>query len=202
MRIGAPRQAERSELFSIANMGCRARPAPPGREAEHAELEERLASACPRQGRKRSRAKRGKALSDQQDDFGDFFDNWLGGIRPGSKVANIAALRYRQGSDPRDWSQAGGSKYLPGEWHFQCGSQKWTGGAAASGGFEITFPVQFAEPPVIIGTPTLTTPLFKDVRIQINIQSAAVVEVYWFAAVNLTLVWVNWLAIGPIGLST
>lgn len=141
-------------------------------------------------------------MTDNSDGFGDFFDNWLGGIKPGSRVANIAALRYRQGSDPRDWSQPGGTKYLPGEWHLQCGSQKWSGAAAVSGGFEITFPIQFAEPPVILAVPTLSTPLFQDVRLQVNIQSAGAVEVYWFSAVNITLLWVHWLAIGPIGLKT
>lgn len=134
------------------------------------------------------------------DLFGGFFNDFLEGFKPGTKVRNIGLLRYRQGNDPRDWSGAGGTKYLPSDWHMQCGTQKWTGGAATSGAFEITYPTPFADNPVIIGTVINTTPLFEDCRIHMSHASAAVCEVYWFSANNLTRVDVSWLALGPIAL--
>jgi hypothetical protein len=135
------------------------------------------------------------------DAFEGAFDDWNQEIRPGTVISDlIGRLRYRQGNDPRDWSGAGGSKYLPMDWHMQCGTQKWTGPAATSGGFEITYPTPFGENPVIVGVPINTTPLYKDVRIQMTHQSAAVCEVYWWSADNLTRVDVSWLALGPISL--
>jgi hypothetical protein len=35
---------------------------------------------------------------------------------------------------------------------------------------------------------------------QTTIASASTVEVYWWSTNNLTRIWVNWLAMGPIGL--
>ncbi len=141
-------------------------------------------------------------MSSFDDEFSEEggFGDWLSGLRPGHKVSLGGSLRYRQGSDPKDWSQPGGSKYLPREWQMQVGAQKWTGGARKSAGFEINFPVAFADPPVVLVSCSNTTPLFEEVRFQVTFQSAATVEVYWWSTNNLTLVSVSWLAIGPIGM--
>ena len=142
-----------------------------------------------------------KILMAKDDDaFSGAFDDFMGDVRPGTTVSGVGRLRYRQGNNPRDWSSAGGSKYLPHDWHMQCGAKKWTGGARRSGGFEIRFPIPFAEPPVILVSPAGTNPNFEEIRFQSTIQSSAVIEVYWWSTNNLTSVWVNWLALGPIGL--
>lgn len=142
-------------------------------------------------------------MADEIDPFGgSLFDDFLGegGIRPGSTVSGVGRLRYRSGSDPKDWSQPGGSDYLPRDWHMQCGAEDWSGGARSSGGFEITFPTPFAEPPLVICCAAGTIPAFEEIRFQTTIQSAAVIEVYWWSTNNLTKVVINWLALGPIGL--
>ena len=77
---------------------------------------------------------------------GDEFSDFISDIQPGSKVGSwVGKLRYRQGNDPRDWSSAGGSTYLPKDWQMQCGSFRDMFTARNSGGFEITFPVPFGE---------------------------------------------------------
>ena len=142
-------------------------------------------------------------MADELDAFsGDLFGDFLGAgaIGAGRTVSGVGRLRYRQGNNAKDWSGAGGSKYLPRDWHMQCGSQKWSGTARTSGGFEITFPVPFAEPPIILVSPAGTFPPFEEIRWQSTIQSSAVIEVYWWSTNNLTKVYVNWLALGPIGL--
>ncbi len=139
-------------------------------------------------------------MSEDEDAFSGAFDDFLGTIKSGTTVSGVGRLRYRQGSDVKDWSQPGGSKYLSRDWHMQCGCKKWTGAARNSGAFEITFPTPFAEPPLILVGPSGTTPLFEEIRFQTTIQSASVIEVYWWSTNNLTKVQVNWLALGPIGL--
>lgn len=140
-------------------------------------------------------------MAEDKDAFGgEAFKDWVGDIRPGTRVSHVGLLRYRQGNDPRDWSGGGGSKYLPGDWHMMCGCSHQSFSARSSGGFEITFPVPFAEPPLCFVSPAGTTPLFEEIRYQVTIQSAAVIEVYWWSTNNLTHLWVNWLAMGPIGL--
>ena len=137
----------------------------------------------------------------EQDAFSDeIFDDWKGEIRPGSKESHVGMLRYRQGNDARDWSGGGAQKFLPGDWEMQAGCSKQTFSARKSGGFEITFPVPFAEPPLCFVSPAGTTPLFEEIRYQVTIQSNAVIEVYWWSTNNLTALWVDWLAMGPIGL--
>ena len=137
-------------------------------------------------------------MADQDDSFGDFFRSFTEGIKPGSKVMPL--LRYRQGADLKDWSTAGSQKYVPGDWHMQCGCKKWSGAANDHGAVELTFPTPFAEPPVLVMTPTNTVPGFKEVNVMVTVQSAAVYEVYWFSVDNLTRVDFFWLALGPIGL--
>ena len=140
-------------------------------------------------------------MAENDDAFGgEVFDDFLGEIKPGTTVSGAGRLRYRQGSDKRDWSAGGNAKYLPGDWHMQCGAHEKMFTQRKSGGFEITFPTPFAEPPVFIVSCAGTLPLFEEVRFQATIQSAAVIEVYWWSTNNLTRVYVNWLALGPIGL--
>ena len=136
----------------------------------------------------------------EDDAFEGGFDDFLGDIAPGRTVSMAGRLRYRQGNDPRDWSGAGGSKYLPHDWYMMCGSKKWSGAAAKSGGFEITFPIPFGDSPVMLVTCAGTFPPFEEVRMQSTIQSAAVIEVYWWSTNNLTKLYVSWFAMGPIGL--
>jgi hypothetical protein len=142
-------------------------------------------------------------MSDQDRDAfdGDLFNDWLGEIKPGGKVSGLTGqLRYRQGSDGVDWSAAGAQKYLPHEWHMQVGAAYDMFTSRNSGGFEITFPTPFAEPPIVLVTIAATLPLFEQVDIQAPIQSASVCEVYWWSVNNITRIYVNWLAFGPIGL--
>lgn len=141
-------------------------------------------------------------MSTFDDEFGEEggFGDWLSGLRPGHKVSGARLLRYRQGSDPRDWSAAGGAKYLPRDWQMQCGTQKWTGAAAVAGALQVTFPVAFADPPVFLATCLNTTPLFQRIQFQCPTQSAGAQEIYWWAAAALTRVDFCWLALGPIGM--
>lgn len=140
-------------------------------------------------------------MADNDDMFGgELFDDFLGSIKPGTTVTISGVLRYRQGADPSDWSAAGGTKYLPRDWQMMCGSAKWTGAAATSGGFEITFPVAFGDSPVVYVSPAGTFPPFEEIRFQATIQSSEVTEIYWWSTNNLTKVYVSWFAIGPVGL--
>ena len=140
-------------------------------------------------------------MIDRDDAFEGLFDDWNQDIKPGSTLSYlIGQLRYRQGNDIKDWSGAGGTKYLTHDWHMQLGSFRDMFTVRKSGGFEITFPVPFAEPPVILVTISGTLPAFEEATIQAPVQSAAVVEVYWWSTNNITRIYVNWLAFGPIGL--
>ena len=139
-------------------------------------------------------------MTDQDDGFGGYYDSFLEGITPGSKVSSGGIFRYRQGGDPRDWSAAGGSKYLPGDWQMQAGCIKWTGAAAASGMVEITFPTPFADSPIVLCTVTNTNPGFERCVVQPTIAAPSLLEVYWWSDNNLTRVDIFWLALGSIGL--
>ncbi len=140
-------------------------------------------------------------MSENDDAFGgDLFGDFLDTVKPGTRVSAVGMMRYRQGNDPRNWSGPGGSKYLPGDWHMQCGAHKKMFTVRKSGGFEITFPIPFAEPPLFLVSCAGTLPMFEEVRMQSTIQSAAVIEIYWWSTNFLTRVYVNWLAFGPIGL--
>ena len=82
----------------------------------------------------------------------------------------------------------------------QCGSAKDTFTSRSFGGFELTYPVPFADNPVIIASVIATYPVFKQVTIQMSHASNAVCEVYWWSAVNITRLYISWLALGPVGL--
>ncbi|MFN2263062.1 MAG: hypothetical protein ACK2UM_02275 [Anaerolineales bacterium] len=131
----------------------------------------------------------------------ELFDDW-GAIQPGNVISPLRdKLRYRQGNDPVDWSSPGGSKYLPRDWQMQCGAAKDTFTARSFGGFEITFPVAFGDNPVFVCSVAGTLPAFTAVsQLQAIPASAAVMEVYWWSAANITRIYVNWIAIGPIGI--
>lgn len=141
-------------------------------------------------------------MAEDDDAFGgETFDDFLAtGIRPGTTVSSVGRLRYRQGGDAKDWSWYGNAKYLPRDWHMQCGAARWSGSARQSGGIEVTFPTPFAEPPLVMTCPAGTFPPFEEVRSATTIQSAAAIEIYWWSTNNLTRVYFNWLALGPIGL--
>jgi hypothetical protein len=141
------------------------------------------------------------AEEQDQDAFGgDIFSNW-GDVEPGHVISNIAdKLRYRQGNDYDDWSSPGGSKYLPRNWYMQCGAAKDTFTVRSSGGFEVTFPQPFGDNPLFLCNVIGTLPAFTEITgLQAIVQSAAVMEVYWWSAANITQIYINWLAIGPVG---
>ena len=140
-------------------------------------------------------------MSDNDDAFSGAFSDWDVGVKPGTRLSLlIGRLRYRQGNDIKDWSGAGGTKYVVNDWHMQVGAHEEMFTQRSSGGFEVTFPIPFAEPPLFVVSPAGTKPLFEEIRFQATVQSAAVFEVYWWSTNNLTRVYVNWLAIGPIAL--
>jgi hypothetical protein len=140
-------------------------------------------------------------MAENEDAFGgELFGDWLEGIKPGRVSSAVGQMRYRAGSDPRDWSAPGSSKYLPGDWHMQCGCYRKMFTARSSGGFEFDFPIAFAEPPLLISSIAGTLPSFEEAVMQTTVQSSSTIEVYWWSTNNLTRIWVNWLALGPIGI--
>jgi hypothetical protein len=142
-------------------------------------------------------------MAEQEDAFGgDLFADWLDGLSPGAgRVSSlIGQLRYRAGGSSTDWSTPGSTKYLPRDWHMQTGCFRDMFTARSSGGFEFDFPVSFSEPPLLISSIAGTLPSFEEAVMQTTVASASTVEVYWWSTNNLTRIWVNWLALGPIGL--
>ena len=142
-------------------------------------------------------------MSDRDEDAfgGNLFEDWLDNLDAAGRVASaVGQLRYRAGGNSRDWSAPGSSKYLPGDWHMQAGCFRKMFTARKSGGFEISFPTPFAEPPLVIANIGGTLPQFEEARFQSTIQSSSVVEIYWWSTNNLTRIWINWLALGPIGI--
>ncbi len=142
-------------------------------------------------------------MSDKDEDAfgGGVFDEWLDTIKPGSIISGLVGkLRYRAGNDAKDWSGAGSTKYLPGNWHMMCGAFRDMFTSRSSGGFEVNFPVPFAEPPLLMVAISGTLPAFEEARFQAPIQSSSTFEVYWWSTNNITRLYINWLALGPIGL--
>jgi hypothetical protein len=140
-------------------------------------------------------------MSESDDAFGgDLFGGFLDTMKPGTSVSGVGRLRYRQGNNVRDWAGPGGSKYLARDWHMQCGAFKKLFTVRKSGGFEITFPIPFGGTPLVLVSPSGTWPPFEEIRYSVEIQSAAVVEIYWWSTNFITRVYVNWFALGPIGL--
>ena len=142
-------------------------------------------------------------MPEDEDAFGgDLFKAWLDNLGPGAGrvSALIGQLRYRAGSSKNDWSSPGSTKFLPRDWHMQVGCFRKMFSARKSGGFEFDFPVDFADPPILISSIAGTLPSFEQVVMQTTVQSKSTVEVYWWSVNNLTRIWVNWLAMGPIGI--
>ena len=141
-------------------------------------------------------------MSDKEKDVfdDDLFTGFLDKVEPGATVPGIIGkLKYRAGSDPNDWDQAGSTKYLPGQWHMQVGSFRDMFTARSSGGFAVSFPEPFANPPIVFASVSGTLPAFEEVQIMTTIASASTFEVYWWSVNNLTRVYIHWLAFGPIG---
>ena len=139
-------------------------------------------------------------FDDPLNEVMDIFSDFLSGLRPGSKVSAAGLLRYRAGSDARDWAAPGETKRLPAEWQMLAGSIQWSGTAQTSGTLEVTFPAIFSGLPLVFVTPIGTTPLFRDIRCQAPLAGAGSMEIWWFSEENLTTATFCWLAIGPIGL--
>ncbi len=136
-------------------------------------------------------------MSDE-DPFDNYFKSFTEGVEPGRRVMPL--FRYRQGSDLKNWSSAGGTKYLPGEWYLQAGCKNWQGAAAASGMVELTLPIAFADCPIIVCQVTNTNPGFERCVMQPTFAAPFLLECYWWADNNLTRVDFFWIAIGPLGL--
>ncbi len=141
------------------------------------------------------------------DDYHDAFDEELftdwGVIKPGHVISALSErLRYRCGNSPRNWSGAGSTKYLPRDWQMMCGSFRDIFTARSFGGFEVTMPVPFADNPLFLCTVTATLPGFKEVsQLQAVVVNPEKIEVYWWSVDNLTRIYINWLAIGPVGIA-
>jgi hypothetical protein len=142
-------------------------------------------------------------MAEQEDAFGgDVFSNW-GEVEPGHVVSLLSEkLRYRQGNSYDDWSGAGGTKYLPRNWFMQIGAAKDTFVQRDSGGFEVEYPVPFGDTPIFLCNVIATLPGFTEITgLQAVAASEAVMEVYWWSAANITRIYINWLAIGPVGVT-
>lgn len=125
-------------------------------------------------------------------DFPDYTD--LFGQLEGGRVPQWA--RYRQGGEADIWSRPGGYTYTAFQGFVQVGSFKWTGGAATSGGDSQTFPVAFADEPLLWCNVVKTTPLGVQVIVQ-PWSDGPGIDVLWWAASNVTEIWFHWLAYGP-----
>ena len=132
-------------------------------------------------------------MSDFPDFGSDFFKllEELQGTRVGAEWA-----RYRQGSQPDVWSRPGSGTRTTLGGFVQVGSFKWTGGAAVSGGESITFPVSFADEPLLFCNVVKTTPLGIQVVCQVWSDGPGI-DLLWWAASNVTEIWFHWLAYGP-----
>jgi hypothetical protein len=131
----------------------------------------------------------------KESSFPDFdeFDGWLKRIQPGR---NTLVVRYRKGGDGQDYAIPGSEVSTPLGGYFQAGASRWSGIAAASGGFGVALPHAFNSAPVVIATPTYTQPLFTGVYVLASPQ-AYQIELYWWAASAISELHVHWLAFGP-----
>lgn len=142
-------------------------------------------------------------MDEEEDSFGgELFEDW-GELRPGRVVPPLGGkIRYRQGADAVNWRTPGGQKYLPRDWQIQCGSIKDEFAAATFGAVEVEFPVAFADNPLFIAVCTGTWPAFEKIyEPQIGAVNPGKYDIYWWSINNLTKIYFNWLAIGPIGLN-
>jgi hypothetical protein len=64
----------------------------------------------------------------------------------GDQVLGITA---RQGGSANNWTTYGTTTYIPEDVRMQCGSVRWTGGAATSGSVTVNFPVAFGQIPLV-----------------------------------------------------
>lgn len=130
------------------------------------------------------------------------FESWealLRRLKPGRSLGpgvNPVGMRYRQGGEARDWAAPGGERYTPLGGFMQCGSARWSGAPALSGGLAVNLPAHYADTPLVWVTPAYTQPLFSEVRLLASPQASSL-EIHWWAAAALTELHVFWLAFGP-----
>ena len=134
------------------------------------------------------------------DPFGSYFKSFLESIKPGSRVFPL--MRYRQGGSKSDFSTAGGTNYLPGEWEIAMGCNKWTGAAQKGPKTkDITLPIEYRDGFLVFCQVIQTTPVFEElITVQTPISSSYSFEFIWQSTNNLTLVAFNWLTFGEIKL--
>ncbi len=114
----------------------------------------------------------------------------------GSRVPSKDWARYRQGSQAKIWSRPGtGSRTTLGGF-IQVGSWKWTGAAATSGSESTTFPVAFADEPLVFVNCVYSWPPGVQVTCR-PWSDGAGLEILWWSGANVTELWFHWLAYGP-----
>lgn len=116
-----------------------------------------------------------------------------------TKLGNrVIQFRRRQGASATIWDVEGNTTYTPTTVRMQAGCKKWTGGAASSGNFTITFPEAFSAGPLVFITNVGDTSN-RDVTCAVDATGGASVDVYWedVGAGTHTALIFNWLAIGP-----
>ena len=128
------------------------------------------------------------------------FEDFLSGLRPGTKVTGGGLLRYREGGDAADWSSPGATKRVPTNYMIQIGVIDDTFASAVNGMIEVTFPQAFTDPPWVTACVVNTLPAFSPTKIMACVSSAAAVELFWNSApISSTYMAISWMAIGPIG---
>lgn len=64
----------------------------------------------------------------------------------------VLGLDRRQGGDINDWDDPGPTNRTPGNLRMRVGSIQWTGGAVGNGTKSVTFPIAFANTPLVFIT--------------------------------------------------
>lgn len=109
--------------------------------------------------------------------------------------ARVAQFYRRQGGSATIWSSGGSTDYVPTAVRMQGGSYAWSGSAAASGSFTVTFPVAFSYTPLLY-----LTFIYKTVHAFLAVvnMSATQFDIIWETeSGTVTEVDMFWLAIGP-----
>lgn len=107
----------------------------------------------------------------------------------GSRIGQF----YRRQGGGADWETAGSDNFIPGKIYVQFGCIRWEGSAASVGTRAITFPVGFANNPLVF----LTTQ-GANLILWLGATTTTAVEVSWkeISGGSRTQVDINWMAIG------
>lgn len=114
-------------------------------------------------------------------------------------VGNRVPQFYRrEGGSATDWSTAGTTTQTPGAVRMQGGSIEWTGSAAATGQQIVTYPVSFANKPLVFATAQCHTDGSCYFMVNIHAISVSQAELIWKApdGSTFTAVTIYWFAVG------